>query len=245
MNPSDAGGEPSAFDVWASIVIPSIGIVIAVAIPLIVLYWQRRIDDARIREERDLAAKQLADERALAHAETVRERRRLATREALENLAPFIGLNPFEVDMHPLIVRLRSSLIALVDEYPADHPINDLVGNQHHYGMTIGNAILDDGPPARRANVTSEAYVEALLEQINPLSAWAAYFTSDLRVVQAGDVTDEQIRLRSEAVRAELDAMHESLGKEPAPPPNLRRPMRQFPVANEADSSSDPTPDRA
>ncbi|MCT1909662.1 hypothetical protein [Brachybacterium paraconglomeratum] len=238
MTPSDAGGGHDMFDVWASIILPALGIVVAVAVPLFILYRQRSRDDVRIREERELASRQIAEERTLAQAEGTRERRRAATHRAVEQLAEFTGLNPFDVDMHPKLVRLRFTLIVLIDEYPADHPINDLVGNQHHYGMTIGDLILRSGPPKRRAGVSDSAYADAMVELIGPLSAWAAYFTSDLRVIQAGDVTEAQIRARADAVRAEMEQQRKRAGLQPAPSPTLRRPLRPFP------DSGPPSPDR-
>lgn len=236
MTPSDAGGAHDAFEWWAHIVIPALGVlagllaaVAAVLVPIYILYRQRHRDDVQIREEREIASRQIAEERTLARSEGARERRRTATHQAVERLAEFTGLNPFEEDMHPVLVRLRFALIVLIDEYPADHPINDLVGNQYLHGMTIGDLILTTGPPKRRASVSDSDYSDAMVELLNPLSGWAAYFTSDLRVIQAGDVTEAQIRARSNAVRAEMDQLRKREGMEPAPSPPLRRRLRNFP----------------
>ncbi|WP_420111533.1 hypothetical protein [Pseudactinotalea sp.] len=229
MNPSDGGGHDT-FEWWANINLPALGILVSIAalvaailVPLAILKRQRRIDDERLADERALAARQLAEERGIAHDSAVHDERKRATREVIEQLAPFIGINPFQEELHPRIVRLRVALMVLVDEYPASHPINELVGLQHHLGSSINRAILEEGPPTRRANMKEQDYVEALLERINPLSWWAARFTNDVRLIQSGDVDEDEIRQRSQFVMSALVNIHEKNGWGTPPEPNLRR----------------------
>lgn len=238
MNPSDAGGGHDTFDWWANINLPALGILVSVAaliaailVPLMILDRQRKIDDERINEERDLAAKQLAEEREIAHDGAVHEQKKRATREVMEQLAPFIGINPFQEELHPRMVRLRVALMVLVDEYPASHPINELVGLQHHLGTSINRAILEEGPPPHRANMKEADYIEALLEQINPLSGWAARFTNDVRLIQSGDVGEDEIRQRSQFVMSALVNLYEKNDWGVPPEPNLRRPTGEHPDA--------------
>lgn len=230
MNPSDAGGGHDTFDWWANINLPALGILVSVAaliaailVPLMILNRQRRIDDERITKERDLAAKQLAEEREIAHDGAVHEQKKRATREVMEQLAPFIGINPFQEELHPRMVRLRVALMVLVDEYPASHPINELVGLQHQLGTSINRAILEEGPPPYRANMKGQDYAEALLERINPIHWWAARFTNDVRLIQSGDVTEEEIRQRSQLVMSALVNLYDKNGWGVPPGPNLRR----------------------
>jgi hypothetical protein len=212
MNPSDAGGGHDTFDVWASIILPALGILVAVALPLVVLYAQRHFDDRKLKEERQVA-----------HDSAVHEQRKRATREVMEQLAPFMGINPHEVHLHSRIVRLRVALMVLVDEYPASHPINELVGLQHNLGASINRAILEEGPPPHRANMKEEDFVKALLEQINPMSGWAIRFTNDVRLIQTGDFDEEEIRQRSQSVMSALVSLFEKNGWGVPPGPNLRR----------------------
>lgn len=134
MNPSDGDGV-GWFDWTAGVLVPLIGVAASIGVPLLVLYRQRKHDERRLQEERGRSDARLREQRAIAEADRLSEARKRATRDAVSALAPFIGLNPFTVEVHPLLVSLRVSLMSLVDEYPADHPINDLVSNHQHLGM--------------------------------------------------------------------------------------------------------------
>ncbi|MFQ6483784.1 hypothetical protein [Brachybacterium epidermidis] len=211
MNPSDGGGHDT-FDWWASIYLPALGVLVAIVLPLVVLYAQRYFDYLKLKEERQIA-----------HDSAVHEQRKRATREVMEQLAPFIGINPFQEDLHPRIVRLRVALMVLVDEYPASHPINELVGLQHQLGSSINRAITEEGPPSHRANMKKQDYVEALRERTNPIHWWAAQFTNDVRLIQSGDVTEDEIRQRSQSVMSALVNLYDKNGWGVPPGPNLRR----------------------
>lgn len=245
MNPSDAGGGHDSFDVWAQIALPAIGILVAVAVPLIVLYWQRNADsrrfkeqrtvddrrleeqreleDRRIREERERSDARLREQREIAETERLREAQKRATRDAVAALAPFVGLDPFRVDVHPLLVNLRIALMILVDEFPADHPLNDLVSFQHHLGIATANAILEAGEPVPKPSVSGSTAARQKAELINPLHGWAAHFTSDLRTIQAEVVREGQIIAQTAHVRQALVNVYERNGWGDPPEQTLRR----------------------
>lgn len=251
MNPvpvSDGGGH-DMFDVWASLVLPTLGILVAIAIPLIVLYWQRNADarrlseqrdiedrrvreerersDQRLTEERELSAAQLADERSSAAvlraeeaAERIQTARKVAIRNVVAELAPFIGMDLYreDLDVHPYLVDLRIAAMALVDEYPVEHPINELVGYHQHLGMSTARAIQEDTVARERAAVD----IEERLVALGPMHRWAAQYTADMRSILTRNVTDDQMRARSREVAGTTAVLYARNGWGDPPGPNIR-----------------------
>lgn len=216
MNPSDAGGGHDTFDVWAQIALPALGILVAVAVPLVVLYVQRYFDNRKFRAERASAEKRREEEAA----ERVQDARKGAIRNAVAELAPFIGMDLYrpDLDVHPYLVDLRIAAMALVDEYPVEHPINDLVGFHQHLGMATARGIQEDASRMTRASVS----VEERLIALAPMSRWAAEYTQDLRAILGGNVPEEQMRARSEVVAGTIAALYEKNKWGDPPDPNIR-----------------------
>lgn len=216
MTPSDAGGGHDTFDWWASINLPALGILVAVAVPLIVLYVQRYFDSRKLEQERAIAEQVRKDEAA----ERVKTARKVAIRNVVAELAPFIGMDLYrpDLDIHPYLVDLRIAAMALVDEYPVEHPINDLVGYHQHLGMATARGIQEDATAKRRASVS----VEERLIALAPMSRWAAEYTQDLRAILGGNVTEEQMRTRSEVVAGTIAALYERNKWGDPPGPNIR-----------------------
>lgn len=216
MNPSDAGGGHDAFDVWASIVLPALGILVAVTVPLIVLYWQRRVDDRRLAEQRRIDDRRIDEERERSEQEKTAERRRRATRDAIAELAVFHGLDPMDDPVRPRFASVWAVLMGLVDEYPADHPINDLAGTQMHLGRAIQQAIDEDRNRLRRSAPHQRRIA------IAPLYRWADYFIRDLRAIESG-ATRENVRERTASAQAQLEALFYNNNWGEAPAPNIRQ----------------------
>lgn len=216
MNPSDAGGGHDTFDWWSNIHLPALGILVAVAVPLIVLYAQRYFDSRKLEQERAIA-EQVRREEA---AERVNTARKVAIRNVVAELAPFIGmdLHRRDLDVHPYLVDLRVAAMALVDEYPAEHAINDLVGLHQRLGMATARGIQEDAARMGRASVS----IDERLLSLAPLHRWAAEYTQDLRAILGGNVTEEQMRARSEEVAGTIAALYEKNNWGPPPDPDIR-----------------------
>ncbi|MGX0781634.1 hypothetical protein [Dermabacter hominis] len=202
---SDFGGAAPS-QLLVDVCLPLIEILAAIAVPLMTLYVQRHFDQKRMTAELERIER-----------DRVRDARKHATNRCVAALAPFVNLDPFQVDIAPLVREVRVSLIQLIDEYPTGHPINDLVVNQYQLGIGIQRAIMESGPPVVRASTSAEESSRLKLELLSPLGGWAAHFTNDLRVIQAENVSDDEIRSRLRQVRDELSALYERNGWEPPP----------------------------
>lgn len=215
MKPSDTGGSHDAFDEWASIILPALGILVAIAVPLIVLYWQRRVDDRRLARQRAIDDRRIDEEREQSEQERAAERRRRATRDAIAELAVFHGLDPMEDPVKPRFASVWAVLMALVDEYPAGHPINDLAGTQIHLGRATQRAIDEDRNRLRRSTPHQRQIAVA------PLFRWADYFIRDLRAVESG-ASAADVRDRTSTAQAALETLFYNNDWGEAPSPNIR-----------------------
>ena len=180
---------------------------------------ERERSDLRLAEERELSAARLADERTSAEelraeeaAERIQTARKVAIRNVVAELAPFIGMDLYrqDLDVHPYLVDLRIAAMALVDEYPVEHPINELVGYHQHLGMSTARAIQEDTVARERAAVD----IEDRLVALGPMHRWAAQYTADMRSILVGNVTDDQMRARSREVAGTTAALYERNGWE-------------------------------
>lgn len=127
----------------------------------------------------------------------------------------FHGLDPMEDPVKPRFASVWAVLMGLVDEYPADHPINGLAGTQMHLGRAIQRAIDEDRNRLRRSTPHQRQIAVA------PLFRWADYSIRDLRADEGG-AFEVDVRERAAKAQTELETLFYNNDWGDTPAPNIR-----------------------
>lgn len=143
-----------------------------------------RADRRATRADRRAAA---ADQRAVrAEKEGTRARQRELWSEVISAMQDVVGANVLAQDLRPVLVRVRSSMVELVDGVTGDHykRLDRWMSVEH---MVI-NGLLEQ---AMLKLSGSEHTIKQVEDAHHPPNDWAAMFINNLRVARKQDPSPE------------------------------------------------------